>query len=93
MSQYTELKDELIRQKEEIHELRKVTETLTDVIIALQDYSAPEYMTVESIPEWARPAIEKLVSAGVINGDEQGNLNLSESDIRLYTILSRLNIY
>lgn len=51
--------------------------------------AAQTYQTLEDVPEWGRPAVEKLVAAGVLLGDETG-LNLSRDMVRMLVILDRL---
>ena len=80
MSQYTELCSKIDDLQ---NELAKVT-----------NYSSPKYnKNDETMPSWCRTSISKLQECGALKGDEDGNLNLSEADIRLYTILDRLNVY
>ena len=47
------------------------------------------FQNMETIPPYARETIGKLVNGGILKGDEQGNLNLSEDMIRVLVILDR----
>lgn len=49
------------------------------------------YEHLEDVPDWAKPTVEKLVSAGVIKGDGEA-LNLSYDLCRSLVILDRLGI-
>lgn len=50
------------------------------------------YKTFADLPDWGKPAVEKLVEKKVLTGDEEGNLNLSEELLRMCVILDRLNL-
>ena len=50
------------------------------------------YRTWEEVPVWAQSAVRKLMDRGVLTGDEQGNLNLSQDLTRTLVILDRLGI-
>ena len=59
------------------------------------DWKAPEeegktmyYQTVDSLPEWGRETIQKLVEAGAFADPEL--LNLSEDMLRVFVILDRV---
>ncbi len=47
----------------------------------------------ENMPAWAVPAITKLVTKGYLMGDENGRLNLTEDQLRLYTVNDRAGLY
>ena len=49
------------------------------------------YRTVEDVPKWYRPTIEKLMAAGALRGvDEEGNIHVDETYCRVMTTLDRL---
>ena len=48
------------------------------------------YKTVNEIPEYAKSIIKDLVDSGVINGEENGNLNLSDEMVRMLIITKRM---
>ena len=50
------------------------------------------YNTISEMPEWARPTIEKLVNASILNGTGAG-LDLSMDSIRLLVILDRAGVF
>lgn len=50
------------------------------------------YNTIEEMPEWAKPTIEKLVNASILNGTGAG-LDLSMDIIRLLVILDRAGMF
>ena len=52
-----------------------------------------QYNSVEECPAWARPTIEKLVQKGYLQGDEDGNLELSFDLMRNLVINDRVHLY
>lgn len=46
------------------------------------------YNTIEELPEWAKPTIQKLVNEGLLSGDGK-NLDLSADMIRVFVVLDR----
>ncbi len=47
------------------------------------------YKTVNDVPAWGKAAIQKLIDKGSLKGDPQGNLNVSEDFVRIFTVLDR----
>ena len=47
------------------------------------------YKTLDDVPEYYRPTVEKLVEAGALTGDGDG-LNVTEDFCRIMTVLDRL---
>ena len=54
-----------------------------------EDNDMTYYKTLDEIPEYFRPTVEKLVKAGALNGTGDG-LNVSEDFCRIMTVLDRL---
>lgn len=48
------------------------------------------YKTLDEVPEYYRPAVEKLVEAGALKGTASNVLNVSEDFCRTMTVLDRL---
>ena len=48
------------------------------------------YQSVNQIPEYAKSIIKDLVDSGVIKGEENGNLNLSDEMVRTIIITQRM---
>lgn len=48
------------------------------------------YKTVNEIPEYAKSIIKDLIDSGVIKGEENGNLNLSDEMVRTIIITKRM---
>ena len=79
MTQYEELKAENESLKREIEALKSQQETV--------------YHYGKSIPEWAAPTIQKLVDKGIYKGENEADLNLPESLMRVLVINDRAGIY
>lgn len=47
------------------------------------------YKTINEVPGWAKPTIQKLVDKRLLQGDENGDLNLTESMVRIFVVLDR----
>lgn len=63
--------------------------------IDLSKYKEEEemrYQTLEEIPEWGKPTIEKLIKREILKGNEKG-LDLSEDMLRMLVILDRANTF
>ncbi len=48
------------------------------------------YKTLDEVPEYYRPTVEKLVEAGALRGTGSDVLNVSEEFCRTMTVLDRL---
>ncbi len=46
-----------------------------------------------NMPSWARPTIQKLVDLGLLQGDEEGSLGLTEEMLRIYVTNDRAGLY
>lgn len=51
------------------------------------------YNTVDSVPEWARPTVQKLVDKGYLKGDGENELDLNDTMLRLLVINDRAGLY
>lgn len=54
--------------------------------------SLERFNTLNSMPEWAKPTIKKLIDKGLLNGTGD-NLDLSLDMIRMFVINDRANLY
>lgn len=78
MSQYEELKQSLQNLENRINQLKnKMIYNYID----------------DNMPQWAKPTIEKLVKQGLLVGDEEGNLGLTEEMLRIYVTNDRAGVY
>ena len=60
--------------------------------IETMEEKSMKYEKLEEIPEWGKPSIEKLISKGVLKGNENG-LDLSEDMLRMLVILDRAKVF
>jgi len=47
----------------------------------------------ENMPEWAKATIQKLVDRGLLKGNENGELGLNETMLRMFVVHDRAGIY
>lgn len=64
----------------------------TDVIKE-EDEDMIIYKTLNDIPDWGKSTIKKLVNKKAIQGDENGNLNITNDLLRTLVIHDRLGLY
>lgn len=55
--------------------------------------TVPNYKTLNDIPSWAKPTVEKLIAHGSLKGDANGELNLDRNMLRLLVINDREGCY
>ena len=55
-----------------------------------EDDEMKYYKTLDEVPEYYRPTVEKLVEAGALRGTGSDVLNVSEEFCRTMTVLDRL---
>lgn len=53
---------------------------------------AERFNTVDAVPEWARPTVQKLIDKGVLNGNGE-SLDLSLDMLRVFVINDRAGLY
>ena len=56
-------------------------------------FTEVRFNKLEELPGWALPTVEKLVLQRMLQGDEQGNLNLSEDMLRMFVIHDRAGVF
>ena len=77
MSQYEELKNEI--------------EALKSENKALKEVIGEVYKTIDEVPEWYKPTIQKLINKGAMKGTGENKLNLPEIIARTLVIINRDN--
>lgn len=58
-----------------------------------EDMPIIRYKTLEEIPDWGKPTVEKLMKLELLKGDENGNLDLSHDMLRIFVIEDRAGLY
>lgn len=48
------------------------------------------YHQVSELPPWARPSVEELLAAGILQGDQAGQLQLTNDDLKWVSAMARL---
>jgi N-acetylmuramoyl-L-alanine amidase len=51
------------------------------------------YKTMENVPDWAKSTVQKLVDAGHLQGDQNGDLNLTHDMTRVLVVLDRAKVF
>lgn len=51
------------------------------------------YKTIENVPDWAKPTVEKLVEKEYLQGDLNGALNLTNDMTRVLVVLDRAGVF
>lgn len=84
----------VVKNEELKHELDEMLETMKIFAVELENLKHPPVWNYidENLPEWARPTVEKLVSRGLLKGDENG-LRLTEELLRILVINDRAGLY
>lgn len=54
--------------------------------------SMKRYNTVDELPTWARPTVQKLIDKGFLNGTDKG-LDLTHDNVRMLVILDRAGVF
>jgi len=52
-----------------------------------------KYNTIEEVPDWAKPTVQKLIDKGALKGNEKGELLLTGTMLRLFVIHDRMGVY
>lgn len=73
-----------------INQLEKQVKLLESAVDTLKP---KVYNNIDEVPAWAREAILKLIEMDCLKGDDNGDLGLSYSDLRYYTVNYRAGIY
>lgn len=64
-----------------------------DFIDMLEDYDKVRYKYYEDMPTWAQPTVSKLVRKGLLKGDGDGVLDLSEDALKVFVVNDRAGLY
>ena len=89
MTKYEELKAKNEAQDEIINE---IGQEIADINAKIKEEPVYDYID-DNMPDWAKPTIQKLVSKGFLQGDENGKLGLTEDLMRMLVINDRAGVY
>ena len=93
MTQYEELIKENNRQNEVINALGADVATVANETAKLKENAIVYNYIDENMPEYARPTIQKLVEKGLLKGNENGELGLTNDLLRMLVINDRAGVY
>ena len=84
-----------IEEKAKFNALVETVEGIRKDVDALaQTSNKMVYAWVDAnMPEWARPTITKLCEKGILKGDEEGKLNLTDEMLRIFVVNDRAGLY
>jgi len=51
------------------------------------------YNKIEDVQKWAKPTIQKMVHLGALQGNEKGELTLTEAMLRIFVVIDRMINY
>jgi N-acetylmuramoyl-L-alanine amidase len=57
-----------------------------------EEIAMKRYNTVQELPAWARPTVQKLIDKGFLNGTDTG-LDLTHDNVRMLVILDRAGVF
>jgi hypothetical protein len=78
----------------EYDELKKMIDDLKTELTQKTDNSVIKCAWIDNnLPDWARPTVQKLYDKKLLQGDEQGRLQLSNDFARMLVILDRGGIF
>ena len=78
--------------KNELEYYKSVIDILGDRITKLENPMIYNYID-KNMPEWARPTIQKLVGKGILVGNGNGELGLTDNDLKQFVANDRAGIY
>ena len=55
-----------------------------------EDEDMTRYNTIDDVPEWARGDLQRMVREGVLQGNANGKLDLSEDMLRTMIVCQRM---
>lgn len=94
-----ETEDEPMTEAEKA-KMQAIDESLSNVYKILNEKVMPAieaknkvYNTIDEVPLWYRPTVQKLIDKGALHGDENGKLNLTEDMVRVLVVLDRVGVY
>lgn len=92
MGQYVEVDQRLREISKENDRQNDIINKLGIEVSALYN-KFKTYDTINDVPSWYRDAAQKLIDKGILHGDENGKLNLTDTEARIFTALDRAGIF
>lgn len=67
-----------------------LTKRMPELVEAVNERLCPQrYMTVEELPDWGRPTVQRLMDAGALRGTDSG-LDISNDMLRVLVVVDRM---
>lgn len=71
--------------------VEKAVKPLDDALgKAIQELYPETYTEIDKLPDWAKPVVQRLKDAGIIQGDGIHEINLTDNDLRTVSIADKL---
>ena len=83
----------MLTEKEDEDMTEAQTRAIAKQEIANAENAKKVYNTVDAVPAWGKATVQKLVSKGFLQGDDQGKLALTTDLLRLLVINDRAHLY
>lgn len=83
--EYDELDNKIKKLDDKVEELTESVKQVTEKMV--YDYID------ENMPGWARPTIQKMKDRGLLLGDEEGRLGLTDELLRIFVVNDRAGVY
>lgn len=77
-------------EKQEFNNLQNSVDELKAVVSELKNSRERVYRYTAELPEWAMPAVQKMLDNGIYSGNAEDDLNLPETLMRTLVILDRI---
>ena len=94
---YGNIKYDLIEEETELmsteYEELKAELTALKAEVAKQNSKMIYNYVDKNMPEWARPTIQKMMDKGLLQGDENGCLGLTDELLRVFVTNDRAGVY
>lgn len=76
----------------ELHKLEERVSAFEERVKVLESDREKIYATIEDVPEWGKPTVQKLLAKGILNGT-RASLDITYTLLRLLVINDRAGVY
>lgn len=76
-------------EKAKVRAIDKSLSNLYRIVQGIKERN-PVYKTIADVPDWGKGTVQKLIDSGVMHGDENGDINVSEDMLRGMVIMGRM---
>ena len=89
ITKWQNFKERLVEDMTEAEVISIAAKVANDMVYKYRD---EVYNTIDEVPEWGKATVNKLISKGILEGDEKG-LNLSYTLLRMLVMNDRAGVY